>query len=85
MRTRQAAAYLRARGLEISQSQLEKLRCRGPDDPRPDRGPDFSRDAITGVCDYAPPALDRYLAWRVAARQFRATAPQPENFRRGAA
>ena len=84
MRTSEAARYLRDRGVQISVSKLQKLRCRGAEDRR-DRGPDFHRDPDTGVCDYDQAALDRYAAQRLAARQFRATAPQPENFRRGAA
>jgi hypothetical protein len=83
MRTAQAAKYLRDRGVEISVSKMQKLRCRGPEDPR-DKGPDFHRDPDTGVCDYDHAALDRYAAQRLAVRQFRAAAPQPANFRRTA-
>jgi hypothetical protein len=80
LRTKAAAAYLTGRGLQTSQSYLEKCRPRGIDDPR-DPGPDFYRDDA-GVCWYDIAALDRYLAIRVAGRKFRASAPQPENFRR---
>ena len=79
MRTKQAAQYLCDHGLQISASTLTKLRCRGFEDPR-DRGPDFSRDP-NGYCDYSAEALDVYRAKRLGARQFRAHAPQPPQFR----
>ncbi len=79
-RTGPSSEYLAAHGVEGSPSQLEKLRTRGPDDPR-DRGPDFFRDE-RGICWYPKYALDAYIAKRLAARQFRAAAPQPLHFRR---
>jgi hypothetical protein len=78
--TKPAAKYLTERGRRTSPSYLEKVRGRGPDDPR-DRGPDFFRDE-RGICWYPTEALDRYVALSLAARKFRAPAPQPENFRR---
>jgi hypothetical protein len=81
-RTSGAAAYLSQRGLPTSKSYLEKARARGPDDLR-DRGPDFWRD-VRSVCWYDRTSLDRYLAQRLAGRQFRAPAAQPLNFRRTA-
>jgi hypothetical protein len=80
MRTKQAAQYLRDRGLQISVSKLQKLRCRGSADHR-DRGPDFRRDTVTGFCYYAAAALDAYVERRLGPEQFRAPAPQPEQFK----
>jgi hypothetical protein len=80
MRTKPAVQYLREHGLTTSVSKLQKLRCRGPDNPR-DRGPDFDRDPDTGYCDYSVESLDRYLAQRLGARQFRAPLAQPEQFK----
>ena len=80
--TKEAAQYLTGRGVTTSQSKLEKLRLRGPDDPR-DSGPNWSRDEV-GRCQYLQSDLDAYIAKRLAARQFRASAAQPENFSRRA-
>jgi hypothetical protein len=81
MRTAQASEYLRQEhGEEISVSSLQKMRGRGPDDPR-DRGPDFFRDP-SGTCQYSKTALDDYAARRRSVRRFRAPASQPENLRR---
>jgi hypothetical protein len=79
--TREAARYLTERGVRRSKSKLEKDRTRGKDDPR-DPGPAFYRDRRTGVCWYDTPDLDRYIAQEIAGREFRAPAPQPENFRK---
>lgn len=78
--TRGAADYLTTNGLRTSPSLLEKLRSRGPDDPR-DHGPDFFRTPA-GTCLYPVRALDRYLEHRLAALKFRGGAEQPANFRR---
>jgi hypothetical protein len=79
-KTADAARYLtEQRGHTTSKSTLEKVRARGPDDPR-DHGPDFYRDAH-GVCWYDEDALDRYAAQQLAALKFRGAAPQPANFR----
>jgi len=78
-RTGPSSKYLEAHGVEGSPSLLEKLRTRGPDDPR-DKGPDFFRDE-KGRCWYPKYALDAYIAKRLAARQFRAPAPQPPQLR----
>jgi hypothetical protein len=80
MRTTPAAQYLSDRGLPTSVSKLQKLRCRGTEDPR-DRGPDFTRDPDTGYCDYTTEFLDAYLERRLGDRQLRAPLPQPEQFR----
>jgi len=80
MQTKKAAQYLRDRGLRISVSKLQKLRCRGSEDPR-DRGPDFTRDPDTGYCYYTTAFLDTYLERRLGARQLRAPLPQPAQFK----
>jgi hypothetical protein len=80
-RTSAASAYLASRGVAVSRSYLEKCRTRGVDDPR-DRGPDFLREDGTQVCWYPRSALDQYAARRLAARQLRAPAAQPEQLRR---
>jgi hypothetical protein len=81
-RTSAASAYIKSVGVLASSSYLEKCRARGNDDLR-DRGPDFYRDQ-RGICWYSRDALDHYAAQRLAARQFRAPAPQPAQFRRDA-
>jgi hypothetical protein len=80
--TIEAAGYLTERGLRMSKSLLEKLRTRGPDDPR-DLGPDFRRDLTSQTCWYSVADLDAYLVARLAARKLRAPAAQPERLRRG--
>jgi hypothetical protein len=81
-RTSEAAKYLTQAGLSTSVSFLQKLRLRGPDDPR-DHGPDFFRD--NKICWYSESALNEYLGRRIAARQFRAPARQPLQLRRSEA
>ncbi len=80
-RTGHASALLKSRGLAASSSYLEKCRSRGPDDTR-DRGPDFFRDE-RGICWYPRSSLEQYAAKRLAARQFRAPATQPQQLRCG--
>jgi hypothetical protein len=77
-RTKDGSKYLAERGVSASPRYLEKCRSRGTEDGR-DRGPDFYRDE-RGICWYSRSALDQYAAQRLAARQFRAPARQPENF-----
>lgn len=79
VKTRDACRVLANLGMPRSPSYLQKARARGPDDPR-DKGPDFYRDQH-GVCWYELRALDRYAVAQFAARKFRATEPQPANFR----
>ena len=78
--TKAAAEYCTQAGVPTSPSLLEKMRGRGPDDPR-GCGPDFWRDD-RNLCWYDQQALDRYIAQRLAVRRFRAPAPQPQNFKR---
>jgi hypothetical protein len=73
-RTSEAAKYLSELGVTTSVSLLQKLRLRGPDDPR-DRGPDWFRD--TKICWYSESALNEYVGRRLAARRFREPARQP--------
>ena len=82
-RTQGAAQYVTARGVTTSASLLQKLRLRGPDDPR-DRGPDFYRDP-RGICFYGRAALDQYVADRLAQLAFRSRVSQPESLRKATA
>jgi len=79
-KTKDAARRLTELGHPTSASFLQKLRCRGPDDPR-DKGPDFWRDE-RGQCWYGEADLQRWVGAKVSARRLRGRAPQPEAFRR---
>lgn len=79
LRTKAAAAYLSANGVQMSHRTLEKLRARGDEDPR-DRGPDFYRDE-SSTCWYTRDALESYIEQRLATRQFRGRGRMPENFK----
>jgi hypothetical protein len=84
LRVKAASAYLIERGVQRSQSWLEKARARGVADTR-DPGPDFEREQGSGVCWYPVSALDRYVIQVLSARTIRGPAPQqPANFRRTA-
>lgn len=78
-RTRAAAKYLSQRGVQTSYSYLEKVRRRGPEDPR-GHGPDFTRDEM-GVCWYDEASLNLYIEQRLSTRRFRAAGEQPLNLR----